>query len=603
MGVLTDFNLREFIKKTKSKISVTVIVIVFLAIFFGLQGGTPIEHSDTLVPKAKYTVRNFGNPKFFIYPDLMIYLNAFVYIVYEVVLKVLPQQLSRTLDKWPYRDIPGHLLTILFSIIGALSVYGICLILTKSKLYSSFGSIFLITSPLWNANSHFITVDIPLSALCALTVLVLVYILENKKEMTVYHMVILGILIGMTASAKYNGAVIASAVAVAVLYRMKPFWLGIKLLIISGICAIATFLVINPFIVINFRSFVQDFLYVINLVAIGHPGFTATAFHHHLSKSLYLGWNLGPMLFSVFGIIVVLKSTRLKIHSKLAILVFPVVYLIILLRTKMTFHRYALPMIPFLAIFAAFSIFTIGRYIKNRPDKIQRRMITLVLYGVILMVLGVNAGQSLRHNIILKKTDTRIILGNIFSEIDRELAGLNIGAGNYCMNFLGASAKKKIMSWVRNSEVFISNDYDIMVIDSFTHDRYISDENMRLQIDFSRFTNGRFISVSPYTLKKSEIPFSPKSMYSPYYPDLPFRKKPGPYIEVYFADPLLAQTMSQALNRIGIDTKPSNITHGYYYRMFAKEGSGAGAKSLSDKAKKINERFFKLFQRRKSGKL
>jgi hypothetical protein len=416
-------------------------------------------------------------------------------------------------------------------------------------------------------------------------------------------MVVFGILIGFAASAKYNGALIALAVIAAVLFKIKPLLYGIKLLTICGLCAIATFLIINPFILIHFQTFIQDFLYALNLVAIGHPGFTVNTFHHHLSKSLYLGWNLGPILLSIFGIMIILKSTKLKIYSKLAILGFPVVYLMVLLRTKMTFHRYALPMIPFLAVFAAYAVFKIGQYIKNRHNKYQRFFIILISSVVVLMVLGVNTYQSLRHNIVLQKTDTRIILGDIFIENDKELIGSKIGAGNYCMNFLGVSAKMKIMSWVRNSEVNIPNDYDIMVIDSFTHDRYISDENMQLQIDFSKLSSGRLITISPYTQKKTAIPFSPKSMYSPYYPDLPFRIKPGPYIEIYFADTQLAQTFSQTLTRKGIDNTLSDIKRGYYYGMFSKEGSGEGEKSLSDKTKKINQRFFELFKKRKSGKL
>lgn len=600
---MTRFNLREFIIRTKSKISVTVIIITFLAIIFAMHGGTPIEHGDNLAPKAKHTVRNFGDPKFFNYPALMIYMNAFVYIVYEMVLKVFPYQLSRTLDKWPYRDIPGHLLTILFSIIGALSVYGICFILTKSRLYSTIGSLLLITSPLWNANSHFNTVDIPLSALCVLTVFILVYILEKKKEITVHNIVALGILIGFTASAKYNGALIATAVSAALLFRIKPFLHGLKLLAICGLCAIATFLLINPFILINFHTFMHDFLFELNHVATGHPGFTVSAFHHHLSKSLYLGWNFGPILLSGAGFILVLVNKKLKIYTKLAIFVFPILYLMILLRTKLAFQRYALPMIPFLAVLAAYAVFIIGQYIKNRHNRYQRCLIIMILSVVILMVLGVNTYQSLRHNIVLQKTDTRIILGDIFFENSKELIGSKIGAGNYCMNFLGVSAKKKIMSWVRNSEANIPSDYDIIVIDSFTHDRYISDKNMQLQIDFSKLSSGRLITISPYTQKKTAIPFSPKSMYSPYYPDLPFRIKPGPYIEIYFADPQLAQTFSQILTRKGIDNTPSDIKRGYYYGMFSKEGSGAGEKSLSDKTKKINQRFFELFKKRKSGKL
>ncbi|MCJ7481533.1 MAG: hypothetical protein MUO31_01055 [Thermodesulfovibrionales bacterium] len=47
MGLLTGFNFRDYIARTKSKISATVIIVVFLALVFGMHGGTPIEHAIT----------------------------------------------------------------------------------------------------------------------------------------------------------------------------------------------------------------------------------------------------------------------------------------------------------------------------------------------------------------------------------------------------------------------------------------------------------------------------------------------------------------------------------------------------------------------------
>jgi len=592
--------MQKSIRGLKSRISLSVIFIVLVTIIFGMHGGTPIEHGDSLTPKAKHTVRHFGNPNFFIYPALMIYLNAVEYSVYEVILKILPHKVSNILDKWPYRDLPGHLLTILFSIIGALSVYGICFILTKSTPFAMIGALLLIFSPLWNANTHYITVDIPLSALCVLTVFILLYYFEKNSTVTVQQMVVLGILTGLSASAKYNGALIASAVVVAVLLRIKPLIYGLKLLIVCGMFAIITFFITNPFIIINFKTFVQDFLYASNLVTIGHPGFTVNTVHHHISESIYLGWNPGAILLSIIGIVLITISRKINVYFKLAILVFPFLHLVILLKTKMTFHRYALPLIPFFAVFAAYTLFCLWQYHKNHYHKYQRPLIIIIISGAIILAIGVNLFQSLSHNIVLQKTDTRTILGELFTKKDNDISGLKIGAGDYCVNFLGISAKKEVMSRVRNSDVQISrSEYDILALDSFTHDRYITDENMRLQIDFTSLQRGRLIKISPYVQKKTMIPFSPMSMYSPYYPDLPYRLKPGPYIEIYFADPQLALTFSRALSENGYDNSTYSIKQGYYFAMFSK-GVGAEDKPLSDKSKKINQQFFDLFQKRKN---
>lgn len=603
MEALTRNRFHESFARTKAKISAGVIVVILVAFAFGMHGGTPIEHGDNLAPKAKRTVYNFGNPRFFTYPGLMIYMNASVYIVYELFLKILPDPLHKKLDEWPYRDIPGHLLTLLFSIIGALSVYGICLILTKSHLISTAGSLLLVTSPLWNANAHYITVDIPLSALCALTAFILLKIVEGKNEISVRHMVVLGALAGLAASAKYNGAVIAMVIVAAMAFRIRPPVRSIRLLAVCGIATMGTFFLTNPFILISFREFVQDFLYAANLVAIGHPGFTVLKFHHHFSESLKLGWNVAPILLSLLGLVGFAVSGRIKIYSKIAILGFPIIYAVILLRTKMTFHRYALPMLPFLAVLAAFALFLTGNFIKSRFHGYPSWIPIPMLFAVVTLIAGVNAVQSFHHNTVMQKVDTRVILGTVFSANNHKIANLKIGAGNYCMNFLGIPAKKEKLSWVRDSDAEVKNDFDIIVLDSFTHDRYVTDDNMQLQIDFAGFANGRLITLSPYDKIKSAVPFSPMSMYSPHYPDLPFRKLPGPYIEVYINDPQLAQEIHQTLNGSRIQSILEDIKHGYYFGMFSKSESEDGRKMLSGKAKEINRRFSELFERRKKRQL
>ena len=79
--------------------------------------------------------------------------------------------------------------------------------------------------------------------------------------------------------------------------------------------------------------------------------------------------------------------------------------------------------------------------------------------------------------------------------------------------------------------------------------------------------------LSPYRVEKEMIPPSPKSLYSPYYLDLQFRERPGPYIEMYFADSTLASSYANALKRMDIIHLEATISEGYFYK---KLHSGAG---------------------------
>jgi len=502
---------------------------------------------------------HYGNLNFFSYPALVLYLNGVAYCLYDIVVRALPFELSKLASSWPYINIPGHLITTFFSVVGALSTYGTGYVLTRSKYYAVLGALLLFTSPLWNASAHFITVDIPLSALCALTLYATVVVIECYREITVKHIALLGILIGLTTSTKYNGALIASSVAAALWFRSKPSVKSVKLLGLCALLALATFILLNPFIFINWKTFVSHFGYQYNSAVIGHPGYTAGSVHYHLSQSLYYGWGIPLLLISGCGAVVLLMSKEQRLYSKLAVLVFTIVHFLMLAGTQLSFQRYALPLIPFLAILAIYFVYQVGQSIRKYFRTHQQRLVWLVTSVALLAPLAANTSQSLRHNFLLQRKDTRNILREAFAESSQVVNSQEIGAGAYSKDFLGPSTE------VRSIET--SGDLDMIVFDSFTHDRYFYDPRLEFKVDFSRFSKGRVVAISPYDREKAVVPFSPESLYSPYPPDLEFRKRPGPYIEIYFTDATLAQHFSEAVARAGVGSKIGDTQQGYYYEL------------------------------------
>jgi hypothetical protein len=107
-------------------------------------------------------------------------------------------------------------------------------------------------------------------------------------------------------------------------------------------------------------------------------------------------------------------------------------------------------------------------------------------------------------------------------------------------------------------------------MDSFSHDRYVYDKRLTLPVDFSAFKDGFVVIITPYDRDKDRVPFSPESLYSPYFPDSPFRLRPGPYIEIYFPDSSLARSFSDSLSHSGGGNVSGPITRGYYYNQFLK---------------------------------
>jgi len=546
-------------KRAISGHSKALLVVACVALFLAMQGGAPFYHPDSLIPRAEKTLANKGNPEFFNYPALMIYLNGAVYWFHDFISKAISGESS---DPWPYSDFPGQLLTAVFSLIGALSVYGTGYLLTRSKSYALAAALLLVTAPLWNADSHYITVDIPVAALCALTLFALVYVIKSKDSIKPGHIAVLGIATGLAASAKYNGAMVASSVIAALWARLGSWFhkIGIPALFVA--ISVVAFLIVNPFVLIEFDAFKRDFMYEANHATQGQMGFTVDTAYYHLTVSLRSGWGTLLTVLSGLGAMMLLMTRKEHLYTKLAVLIFPLLHLVVLYRTRLSFDRYALPVIPFLAILAMYAVFDLGRYARIHLVSYQSRIVNLLLILLLTTAGGMNLYQSERHNIILGRRDTRDFLQEAFKQNGHLMESRTVYAGKY--------ARLSLRGLVDLAELRGSSKYGILIVDSFSFDRHIYDERTVPRFDFSGFSQAEVVTISPYYAEKERVPFSPKSIYSPYAPDLRFRTRPGPYIEIYFRDTSLGRHFYQFLSSKGVRVMRSEARQGYYYKRFSR---------------------------------
>ena len=542
-----------------------VLALTVLAFFLAMQGGTPYYHPDSLIPQAERAISNHGNPGFFNYPALIIYLQAAVYRITDILIHCCPTLMSGDHQTWPLHDVPGHVLTACFSVLGTVAVYGSSYLLTAQRKLSTVGTALLVLSPLWNADSHYLTVDIPLASLCALTLLVLVYGIRKSHSFQIGFAVLLGLLVGLAAAAKYNGALIATSVAAVLITPRRRFWRSMVLASICGLVSIIVFLIANPYILLDYTHFIEDFAFEVNHASAGHSGFDVSTPYHHITVSLLQGLGVLPMMTAVYGAIRLTLTKDLEDSAKRAVLVFPISYLFVLLQTRLSFQRYALPLIPLAVVLSTYGL---GGFLtgcsSHRIPRLHKLRTWIVVVGL-TVALGVNGIQSIGHNVLLGKDDTRALLVGTVVQNPELVEGIEVAAGHYV----------KILLNISNGALVTPDGVlgtpDILILDSFSHDRYISASTTELAIDFSPLQKGTLLILSPYRDKKEMIPPSPKSLYSPYYPDLQFRERPGPYIEMYFANPTLARSYATAFQRMNITHFEAAIPEGYFYRKLSSD--------------------------------
>ncbi|MGQ9841895.1 MAG: ArnT family glycosyltransferase [Anaerolineae bacterium] len=121
-----------------------------------------------------------------------------------------------------------------------------------------------------------------------------------------------------------------------------------------------------------------------------------------------LGYGLGVLMCGL-ALLGIIKRLLLTLCSRdllsVLLLVFPIAYFLLMGATRHYFARYALPLVPFLALFAAEGITTIGNWLAAR----QLRWAQPVVMLLALVALVQPLANSIRHDTLLTRTDTRTL--------------------------------------------------------------------------------------------------------------------------------------------------------------------------------------------------
>jgi hypothetical protein len=564
--------------------------LLFLAAFcflLGFIGGTPYYHPDTLLDNALHTIANNGIPDYYNKPGLIVYANAAAYLITFLAMGFINAVGSfndfSSLQQHGYimtspamisMDTPGHLVTLSFSIFAVFIVYLWTLSLTRKRAYALLAGALLSTSLLWVANSHYLTVDVALGALCVATMYVAAYFTRRQGRLTVGQLSVLGILIGLTASAKYNGAIVIVPVAAMLL---SGYWKDLrgfgKALIIVAVFSTLIFIITNPALFLDTRQYLDTFFAEYRHSSTGHRGFDTTGFalNYFVVNALPAGFGILPLLLSLVGALGVIRS-RADISDKISLISFPLLYLAFMGAYKLTFDRYMVPMIPFLAILAAMGVFYIASCIRAGKGVLTWQNALVVTIIAACLVPGL--ALSVSHDVVLGKTDTRADLSTALKDSGLNDPEFQASFGTYIASDVTLSLNQSAYSKKDTGvpENIIDNSSDMIIIDSFSFDRVLYDP---IGIDTGDFwTNASFfvIQMSPYNVPKDNVPFSPGSVYSPYLPDLTFRERPGPYIEIYCRNGMIADAIADACGRNGISCEALPGKEGYYYRVLGKAG-------------------------------
>ena len=546
-----------------------------------LWGGVPLFQIDSLLPRIRPVLENGGNPGFFHYPALVIYVLCIPYGLMRLGMGAQGVvDFARSGDRAPHEaffsySLPGHLVIVLFAALGVIAVRRAARALGLSEAAALAGAACLATALLWVSDSHLVTVDVPMAALVAATAAATLRTVRAAEAPSSRRLVFVGALAGLAAAAKYNGALVLAPVVVALaldaLRRRRGLF---RALLVPAASACVVFLVCNPWVLLDYATFRKDFDFEVLHARLGHDGYeTTNGFAFHLRESLARGYGWIGLVSAGLGFVVALARRGLGAPAKVVLIGFPLLHFSLIGASALSFQRYMLPMLPFLALGTAVLVDALAGRLSGAASARGR---SLVVAGLTLVVALPNLARALEHDVVSSRPDVRreVIAVLRRAGLEREKP---VFCGDYGGRCVRSSGLRIDVTLGRLSTELPDARTDVLLFDSFSHDRLIYGQTITDFVQpYRGYESWPVLRLSPFTVPREQVPFSPKSLYTPYPPDLAFRRCAGPFIELYFVRERDADAVEAAARELGIAVERTTGASGFFLPRIAERARALG---------------------------
>jgi hypothetical protein len=416
--------------KPLNKLYLFVILAIGMGFrFLGILWGLPyLYHPDEyqIVQVYLTMIRNLDlNPHWFTYPSFSVYVNGFSYALYFFARHLFgsfqisdisfPKVLvlgTGTIDD-PNIFILGRGVSILFGIGVVVLVYLCCVKVTGKPLAGLFAALFTAVSPVNVEQSRLI---LPNIFVAFLVLAVLWFSLQIYCNGKLLSYVLAGLCVGFTIAAKYNGAIIVVVIIAAHFFRSGIRLEKLHYLLLAFLLSVVGFVVVTPYAVLDFHTFLPMMLEARNQYASGWPGQEGQAFLWYLNYLIsYEG------IITLAALFIMVKAFIKKDKLILLISIFPIVYFIFISSMQIRNDKTILPMIPFLHILGG--VFLSWLYIYISELSIRKSMQWISIAGMILLFLLVPIYRTTKTVISVIEPDGR--------ETARIWIGKNIPRGSF----------------------------------------------------------------------------------------------------------------------------------------------------------------------------
>jgi len=373
---------------------------------WGVDFGLPYTlHNDEPMVVNHAAAYGAGDlhPHFFIIPPLCSYLVFFFYGIYFLAGK-LAGLFSGTEDfALLFFGDPTSFYLIARAVLGVIpgtlcagAVYVLYKRLFPGARGALFASLIMAVSFLPVVNSHYAYTD---SMMVLLILTAYIFIAGILYEPTLRNYLFSGVFIGLAVAAKYNSGLLALSILAAhassVLAdrKRKTEILFSGRLWAAAAVSVLVFFITNPFALLDWRFFLFE-----GVAAIRSRGMGWT---HHITYSLFEGMGPALLIAGFAGMVVMLA--REKLSEKLVFYSFPAAFYLHLVFQSQRFSRYGLPLVPFMAIGAAYFLY------RSLMPLEKTRLWRALIYTISAFMLLPTLVKSVKADALFSSPDTRAV--------------------------------------------------------------------------------------------------------------------------------------------------------------------------------------------------
>ena len=381
-------------------LTVAITSILLLALGLRLWGiGTGMPYSYT-VDEAAHFVRQALrmsdeglNPHWFVNPPAYTYLLHGIFTLFSVGGRGMAEQFVRDPEPvWLLARGVSALTGV--AAVGVLYIAGVKFFNRRTGLIAA---LILAVAFLPVFYGHFALNDSPLLLPTAAALVGIGGVISTGARR---WYLLAGASFGLAAATKYSAGVVGIALLLAFLPRARQDWVNMGL---AALVALAAFLIINPYAVLDFAAFADGVAHQAEASAaatgkVGQVGGGGARFYVGA-----LGWGVGvvPLLFALGGAALLAVKDR---RRALALVVPVILFLIFMGTYSRWFGRWVMPVIPFVCLLAAWGA---DRLIERVPARGFLRPALGALLVVTLTAQGLLASIHLGQ--VFERRDTRAI--------------------------------------------------------------------------------------------------------------------------------------------------------------------------------------------------